>query len=278
MTGWITPRRTHAEKRLLAVGNPEFGSVRATNGRVTDTKFATKQRQGFPDSMIVDLPFTGEEVRAIGSLIEGSQELQGSEATVERFKSEASRYQILHIATHYFIDDRQPLFSKLLLTPSTSDQPASYFQTFELYQMHLNADLTVLSACNTALGLLQRGEGLSGITQAVMAAGSPSLVVSLWSVDDKSTSILMKYFYQELVSGKTKADALRGAKLHLIDDGYGDPLYWAGFILMGDNTPLTLVPIAYPSWLTTIWFLVALTVLTFLTLYRHRMQKRKDIV
>jgi hypothetical protein len=88
----------------------------------------------------------------------------------------------------------------------------------------------------------------------------------------------MKYFYKELISGKTKADALREAKLHLIDDGYGDPLYWAGFILMGDNTPLVLVPIAYPGWVTMLLFLVAFTVLTLLTLYRHRMQKRKDIV
>jgi CHAT domain-containing protein/tetratricopeptide (TPR) repeat protein len=278
MTGWIQPRRTHAEERLLAIGNPEFGLNRMTQRQVADTGFASRQRQGLPDSIIVALPYTGEEVHAISSLIEGSIELQGSDATVDRFRSEASRYQILHIATHYFIDDGQPLFSKLLLTPVSSDQTASYLQTFELYRMSLNADLTVLSACNTALGLLQRGEGLNGITQAVMTAGSPSLVVSLWSVDDKSTSILMKYFYTELLSGKTKADALRQAKLHLIDDGYADPLYWAGFILMGDNTPLTLVPRAYPGWCTLFCFMIVFTVLTFLTLYRLRMNKRKDIV
>jgi|GEM_PF-6969219 len=276
--GWDFSHRTHAEERLLAIGNPDFGVVLSSSRENKGAKLTRRFQQEFPDSVIPSLPYTGDEVHAIGSLIEGSKQLTGSEATVDRFKIEASRYQILHIATHYFIDDRQPLFSRLMFAPMVSEQQASYFQTFELYQMRLNADLTVLSACNTALGLLQRGEGLNGITQAFMTAGSSSLVVSLWSVDDQSTSILMKYFYTGLLSGKTKADALREAKLQLIQDGYGDPLYWAGFILMGDNTPLKLVPIAYPGWGTLGCILLTLLILTFLTIHSHRMSKRKERV
>jgi CHAT domain-containing protein len=99
----------------------------------------------------------------------------------------------------------------------------------------LNADLVVLSACETGLGEKVKGEGIVGLTRAFMCAGTPSVVVSLWNVTDRSTSLLMKYFYENLKAGMSKVDALHQAKIKLIEkDGFIQPLFWAPFILVGD--------------------------------------------
>ena len=125
------------------------------------------------------------------------------------------------------------------------DDPAEdgFLHTYEVFNLKLNADLVTLSACETGLGKLSRGEGLIGLTRAFMYAGAPSVLVSLWSVSE-STAEVMKYFYQNLNTGKTKTEALRQAKLKLIKsesefkDGqrfsFANPFLWAPFVLMGE--------------------------------------------
>jgi len=116
-------------------------------------------------------------------------------------------------------------------------------QTYEIFDAELNAELAVLSACNTGLGKLEKGEGLIGISRAFLYAGVPSLVVSLWSVDDEATARIMELFYEQLRSGASKKQALRKAKLDYLSDARGDkkdPFYWAPFILSGDWRPLAL--------------------------------------
>jgi CHAT domain-containing protein len=109
-------------------------------------------------------------------------------------------------------------------------------QAGEIFDLKLNADLVVLSACQTGLGKLIRGEGMVGLTRAFMYAGTPSVVVSLWSVSDISTADLMAEFYKNLIINKlSKTDALRKAQLALINNpGFSHPFYWAPFILVGD--------------------------------------------
>ncbi len=111
--------------------------------------------------------------------------------------------------------------------------------------MDIDAELTVLSACQTGLGELKAGEGLVGLTRAFMYAGSSSVLVSLWSVSDPSTAVFMKQFYRNLKRGMSKTEALRATKLCMIEgkcydtDNYGNtikyihPFYWAPFILLG---------------------------------------------
>jgi CHAT domain-containing protein len=107
-------------------------------------------------------------------------------------------------------------------------------QVYEIFNLKLNADLVVLSACKSGLGKKVRGEGLIGLTRAFMYAGAPSVVVSLWSVVDRSTASLMVKFYETLNQAGDKAEALRQAKLKMIQNPlYAHPYYWAPFVLIG---------------------------------------------
>ena len=105
----------------------------------------------------------------------------------------------------------------------------------EVYNLNLNADLVVLSACETGLGKIARGEGLIGLTRGFLYAGAQNLLVSLWQVNDASTSQLMIDFYRNMLNGESKPTALREAKLALIenDPKYAGPYYWAPFVLIG---------------------------------------------
>ena len=125
------------------------------------------------------------------------------------FKGEAQNYRILHLATHFLSDDRQPLYSKLALAPAEGSDEDGYLQVYEVLNTKLRAELVVLSACNTGLGRLQRGEGLLGATRAFLYAGVPSMVVSLWSVEDRAAAQIMERFYVHLKEGSDKREALR---------------------------------------------------------------------
>ena len=108
-------------------------------------------------------------------------------------------------------------------------------QVYEIFNLKLNADLVVLSACRTGLGKEVRGEGVIGLTRAFLYAGASSLTVSLWQVADQSTSDLMIHFYEQMNAGHGKAEALRRAKLKMIEEKrYTHPFYWAPFVLIGE--------------------------------------------
>jgi len=120
-------------------------------------------------------------------------------------------------------------------------QGDGFLHTNEVFNLNLNADLVVLSACETGLGKLRNGEGMIGISRGFLFAGVPSLVASLWQVDDESTAIIMKGFYEYLKKGLNKSQALRHAKLDYIaaSPNQGkDPYYWAPFILSGNLDPM----------------------------------------
>ena len=193
----------------------------------------------FPDTMEQPrLPNSEAEVEAIEAAFEGYENnvLTGDAATETVFAQEAEQYGVLHFATHFWNDDRQPLYSRIALSDG-------FLQTYEIFDAKLNAELAVLSACNTGLGKLRKGEGLIGISRAFLFAGVPSLVVSLWSVDDEATARIMGLFYRHLQAGSSKKQALRRAKLDYLDASRGDkqdPFYWAPFILNGDWRPLAL--------------------------------------
>jgi CHAT domain-containing protein len=108
----------------------------------------------------------------------------------------------------------------------------------DIYNLHLSADLVVLSACDTALGRDVKGEGLVGLTRGFMSAGSKSVVASLWKVDDRATAILMAEFYKSMLEdGQSPAAALRSAKQKMRQDkAWGAPYFWAGFVLQGEYT------------------------------------------
>jgi CHAT domain-containing protein len=149
-----------------------------------------------------------------------------------------SQYRILHFATHGLLNSSHPELSGLVLSlvDSRGRPRDGFLQAHEIYNLKLGAELVVLSACQTALGKEIRGEGLVGLTQAFMHAGSPAVLASLWRVADVATAELMKRFYQGLLQQKlSPAEALRAAQLSIRKEArWAAPYYWAGFTLQGE--------------------------------------------
>jgi CHAT domain-containing protein/tetratricopeptide (TPR) repeat protein len=164
---------------------------------------------------------------------------RGFDATRETaMSSRVGRYQIVHFATHAFQDSEHPELSGIVLTMVDRDGTGKngLMLLHDIYGLDLSAELTVLSACETALGQDTKGEGLVGLTHSFMAAGSKSVVASLWKVDDRATAILMADFYQSMLQeGMPPAAALRAAKLKIRQDKrWSTPYFWAGFEFQGE--------------------------------------------
>ncbi len=166
--------------------------------------------------------------------------LVGREADEKSFKALAPGYATIHLATHGVLDNRDPLYSHLLLTKTDGDvENDGSLEAREIMNMRLNADLAVLSACETGNGRISPGEGVIGMSWAFFVAGTRSMVVSQWRVNSASTSQLMKNFYEALSRRRdrgNKSEALREASIRLLKDPrYRHPFYWAGFVLVGTN-------------------------------------------
>jgi CHAT domain-containing protein len=193
----------------------------------------------FNNDDLADLPGTEEEVRVIDDLFSRHEyqrtTLTHNRATEDELRqAQLSQYRYLHFATHGVVDETHPELSRIYLSGGGKNDGLLY--SGEIYNLELNADLVTLSACQTGLGKISRGEGVIGLSRALAYAGARRMMVSLWKVSDASTSLMMQTFYEELL-GPGAADAakdLRTAKLKLIESGkYAAPYYWAPFILIG---------------------------------------------
>jgi len=156
------------------------------------------------------------------------------QASESNFKRYSPDYGVLHLATHALVNEAGPMYSSIALTPDKDED--GFLEAWEIMRLKLNADIVVFSACETALGEMRAGEGMLGLSRAFFSAGVPTVVASLWSVEDNATRKLMERFHALLRDGRRPADALRGAQLHLLHDTpYKNPFYWAPFVLIGDS-------------------------------------------
>lgn len=232
---------------LLAFGNPALGpaTVKHARASLSDEPFAA-------------LPEAEKLVRTLVRLYGArrSRVYTGAEAREGRFKAEAGRYRVVHLATHGVLDDASPMYSHAVMAREAGDgrdgapREDGLLEAWELMRLNLGGDLVVLSACETARGGVRPGEGIVGLTWALFVAGSPTAVVSQWKVDSASTTQLMLNFHRQLLSQEqptarqkasrgvvTKAEALRAAALQLLgSEQYAHPFYWAGFVLVGDGS------------------------------------------
>jgi CHAT domain-containing protein/uncharacterized protein HemY len=187
------------------------------------------------------LPGTREEAEAILALVPGGGamsafDFDASRATVAN--TDLTQYQMVHFATHGFVSSSNPELSGVVL--SLVDEQGNgvdgFLRLHDIFNLQLNAQVVVLSACQTGLGDSIRGEGLVGLTRGFMYAGTPRLVVSLWNVDDNATAGLMSKFYGKLLSqGLTPAQALREAQLEMLaSEEWKSPYFWAAFTLQGE--------------------------------------------
>lgn len=229
----LKPRKPRQD--LLAFGNPDFGAEQ-DRGIIEWASSLVPFKSILRGNRFESLPKAEIEVEEIARHFDNPVVFIGREASEERFKQMADDFRFIHLATHNLTDDKQPMYSKIILSQTDKEIEDGYLQTYEVYNLRLNADMVVLSGCNTGLGPLSRGEGIIGMTRAFLYAGVPSLVVSLWPVDDESTALLMKSFYKYLRFGLNKTQALQKAKMDLSksDDWKRDPFYWGPFVLIGD--------------------------------------------
>jgi CHAT domain-containing protein len=258
---------TAPRKAFLAFGDPLYGRAEPDQREPIRRAFRSAFGDGKPWDL-QPLPESRHEVERIATLYprERVEVFLGDRASEENVKAgdTLSQYRFVHFAVHGLLNENKPQYSGLVLSLPTdvpdpkgkesgravagnSTSPASapevkraatedgLLQVYEIFNLKLNANLVVLSACESGLGKETRGEGLVGLTQAFFYAGTPSLMVSLWKVQDKSTAALMVRFYRHLNNPAVgKAQALRQAQLEMIrSEDYSHPYYWAGFVLTG---------------------------------------------
>ncbi len=183
---------------------------------------------------------SGEEAYRIAKAMNG-EAIVGKNATEQKFIETAQTARIIHLATHGQTDDKSGDYSFLAFATLKDSLENGLLYVRDLYNLTLNADMVVLSACETGIGKLQRGEGIISLARAFAYAGAISIVTSLWSVNDAKTKDLMLLFYKNLKRGQSKDAALRGAKLNFIDKNThpnAHPFFWAGFIGIGDMSKI----------------------------------------
>lgn len=233
------------------------------------------QQRGDPSAGI--LLHNVQEVTDASAYFSGKVFLR-KDATEKTFKTMASRGKVLHLSMHAFTNDQEPSFSGLVFTPqdsavNTTVDDDGLLYLHELYNLSLNADLAVLSACETGSGRYARGEGIMSLGRAFCYAGCENIVMSLWKVNDRSTSEIMKVFFYNLNHGMNKDEALRQAKISFLTTSdnkhFSHPYFWSAFILTGDPAPL-----ASTSWFTwshlSIAAIAVMTLLIMLSMTRRR--------
>lgn len=217
-----------------------------------------------------NLDYTKEESQKIAQYF-STTVLKDAKAVESEFNKIAGDYGIIHIASHALVDGADPMYSKIVFTQDKSDSlDDGFLHAFELLNNNLNAEMAVLSACNTGYGQIEQGEGVMSLAQAFFYSGAKSVVMSLWPANDYSTAEVMDKFYRYLSQGESKSEALRKAKLEYLessDNIKSHPYYWAQFIANGDMRPLTK-PADYTLYLG----LVALGILIMIMVRRRKIR------
>jgi CHAT domain-containing protein/Tfp pilus assembly protein PilF len=223
---------------LVAFGNPDLDPTTAANRQAVYTEVLA-------DEKLLPLPQTEHLVKILSRLYgpDRSKIYVRAEAREDRAKREAGTCRILQFATHGILDNTNPMYSRLVMSQSGVDEHEDgMLEAWEIMKLDLNAEMVILSACDTARGPVAGGEGMIGLAWAFFVAGCPTTVVSQWTVEVNSTTELMVEFHNRLKAGfegrnsdVSKAEALRAAVLKLMrNPHYRHPFYWAPFVVIGD--------------------------------------------
>jgi CHAT domain-containing protein len=227
-----------AKAAAAVFADPVFSTSDTRFGARRDAAAPAKARAG-DDGLYGRLRFSRDEAEAINAVSPGAfAALDFTAAKQTLAARDLRKYSILHFATHGSLNSAHPELSGLVLSlVDTNGKPLDGFlRLHEIYNLDLEADLVVLSACRTALGKEVHGEGLIGLTRGFMYAGASRVVSSIWNVDDRASAQLMSRFYGAMrAKGLSPARALREAQLSLLrQPRWSNPHYWAAFGLQGD--------------------------------------------
>jgi CHAT domain-containing protein/tetratricopeptide (TPR) repeat protein len=197
------------------------------------------------------LPESKNEIELIKKVLNGQFYTEGN-ATKQKFRNEARNYGVIHLASHAVIDEQQPSNSKIYFSNPTSRVEDNVLHAYEIANLNLNADLVVLSACETGSGALARGEGVMSIGRSFMYAGTKSVLMNLWKSEDRSNASIISSFYTNIGDKKSKALSLKEAKLRYLneaDEFQAHPAFWAGYILVGHNGAMASQDNTFLVWL-----------------------------
>ena len=192
-----------------------------------------------------ELPGAEQEVQSVSKILRGDL-LIGKQASEAKFKELAPKYDILHLAMHTQLDEKNPLYSKLVFAEPVDTLEDGFLNMYEVYGLKLNTKLSIISACRSGDGGLVKGEGLLSLARGFQYAGCPSMVAAQWRVDDFSGSDIMISFSQQLMKGLPKSKALQQAQLSYIDNSdplRSHPYFWASYQIIGEDSSVYISPI-----------------------------------
>ncbi len=206
-----------------------------------DVESVMSSRQNYRDSL-TNIPGAREEAIFINKLLGGSLFID-EQATENTFKTNAGDGDIIHLALHTMLNDREPMYSRMVFSPENDTLEDGLLNTYEIYNLPVESKMLFLSSCNTGSGYLQSGEGIMSLARGFFYSGSNSVVMSMWEVDDITGSEIVKVFYRKLKKGYTKSRALREARLEYLDNTdqmRSHPYFWSTLVIMGNNDALYL--------------------------------------
>ncbi|MEL7148569.1 MAG: CHAT domain-containing protein, partial [Bacteroidota bacterium] len=216
---------------------------------------------GLGNFKLGQLLYNVREVEAMQASL-GGEKYTGEQATREQFLKALAGNSVFHLSAHSLYNDRSPLSSAIYFSSSSATEAVEgddALFAFEIYARKIDAELGILTSCDSGFGAYRTGEGLVSLRRAFYFAGCRSLVASLWQANDRATFEVARKFGEQLALEKTKDEALRNAKLEVMKENpaYRHPFYWANLTLSGTRNPLK--PQASKLWLYIILSTVALT-------------------
>jgi CHAT domain-containing protein/tetratricopeptide (TPR) repeat protein len=240
--------RKSASKTVAVLADPVFSAddarlAHATKIAADSSPFVDAQRSAVESGMdgLVRLRFSRQEADEIARLAGDKRNMKAVDFAANRATATDARlgdYQIVHFATHGLINNQHPDLSGVVLSLVDEQGKAQngFLRLYDIYNLKLNADLVVLSACQTALGKEIKGEGLIGLTRGFMYAGAPRVVATLWRIDDRASADMMRRFYEAMLKdGLRPTAALRAAQISMLRDRrWHSPHFWAPFTLQGE--------------------------------------------
>lgn len=190
---------------------------------------------------LLPLPNNKREVEQLLTSFNG-RSFVDKDASLKNFKSQISAFGMVHLATHAVFDDTAPEYSYLAFSQNTNTNE-NLLYVADLYNLKINADLVTLSACESGIGDLKRGEGFISLARGFFYSGASSIASTLWKINDASTTTLMGDFYKNLADGNTKDLAMQKAQIVFLDtnrqNGLSHPYYWSAFMVSGNMNPVT---------------------------------------
>ena len=265
---WLEMReKKHASSGLLAMA-PVFGDKLISQNRSDPTLSIFDRTR----ASLGVLDFNGVEVDSICQVF-GGRPLIGTEAVLDSFVALAGNYSILHLSTHAKMDEADSDFSYLAFTDADVENGQNILYINDLYNLQLPLNMVVLSACETGIGELKKGEGIISLARGFTSAGAKSIVTTLWAVNDFTTKDIMVGFYANLNKGYDKDEALQQAKITFWENqkniDHAHPYYWSSFIAIGDMAPLK------EKWFEQVWLWIgALAVLVLLFFIFNKKNKK----